>query len=253
MEPGGRLAIKCVVLCNLDPQASTVGLKQIPAPQIYLEVRLNEKSALGFSDPRYRDPGASCVNRCASAYFLAPSKLHAKDKLSLSPPPQRAHQTGLRAMSFQELKKRLRSDYGFSLEYRTRWSDNDMYDHMNNSVYSFLYDSIVNAYLMQHCSLHPPSSGQIGLVVHSSSDFFGSVGFPAVVQLGLKVSKLGKSSVTYEIGVFEQGVDEVKAVGSFTHVFVDRESNRPAAEGMSDATRKGLEKLLGKEVEPPKL
>ncbi|KAI9845520.1 MAG: hypothetical protein M1837_004859 [Sclerophora amabilis] len=149
-------------------------------------------------------------------------------------------------MSLQELKKRRRGDYGFHLEYRTRWSDNDMYDHMNNSVYSFLYDSIVNAYLMEHCALHPPSSSQIGLVVHSSSDYFGSVGFPALVDLGLRVNQLGKSSVIYEIGVFERGVEEVKAVGSFTHVFVERITNRPAAEGMNKSTREGLEKLLVK-------
>src|SRR5579862_3965997 len=85
------------------------------------------------------------------------------------------------------------------------------------------YDSIVNAYLAEHCSLRPSASPQIGLVVHSSSDYFAPVGFPAVLDLGLRVNKLGTSSVTYEIGVFERGVEEVKAVGSFVHVFVDRE------------------------------
>ncbi|KAG9528744.1 Thioesterase/thiol ester dehydrase-isomerase, partial [Aureobasidium melanogenum] len=125
------------------------------------------------------------------------------------------------------LKKRRLQDYGFHLEYRTRWSDNDMYDHMNNSVYYFLFDSIVNTYLMTHCKLDPPTSPLIGLVVHSHCDYLAPVGFPALVDLGLRVKKLGKSSVTYEIGVFERGVEEVKAVGEFVHVFVDRESRRP--------------------------
>lgn len=119
-----------------------------------------------------------------------------------------------------------------------------MYDHMNNSVYSFLFDSIINAYLIEHCGLRPSASPQIGLVVHSNADYFGSVGFPSTVDLGLRVNKLGKSSVTYEVGVFECGKEDVKAVGGYTHVFVERETNRPAATGMSEEFRRGLERLL---------
>lgn len=133
---------------------------------------------------------------------------------------------------------------------------------MNNSVYHFLYvhdqsfprhlcqrilssfDSIVNAYLIEQCGLQPPSSRQIGLVVHTHCDYFGSVGFPSVVDLGLRVNKLGQSSVTYEIGVFERGADEVRAVGGLIHVFVDREKNRPAADGMSETIRHGLGLLV---------
>lgn len=91
----------------------------------------------------------------------------------------------------------------------------------------------------------------MGLVVHSHCDFFGSVAFPALVDLGLRVNKLGKSSVTYEIAVFERGAEDVRAVGGFIHVFVDKEKNRPGADGMSSEIRKGLEKLLVKE--PSKL
>lgn len=119
-----------------------------------------------------------------------------------------------------------------------------MYDHMNNSVYSFLFDSIINAYLIEHCGLRPSTSPQIGLVVHSNAEYFGSVGFPSIVDLALRVNKLGKSSVTYEVGVFEHGKEDVKAVGGYTHVFVERETNRPAASGISEKIRKGLERLL---------
>jgi len=147
-------------------------------------------------------------------------------------------------MSYGELKKRTRKDYPFSLEYRTRWSDNDMYFHMNNSIYNFLYDSVVNTYLIEHCGLHPPTSDQYGLVVHSSSDFFGSIAFPAVADLALRVNKLGKSSVTYEIALFERGVEEVKAVGEFIHVFVERATGRPAASGMKASIKEGLEKIF---------
>jgi acyl-CoA thioester hydrolase len=108
-------------------------------------------------------------------------------------------------------------------------------------LYSF--DSVVNTYLIKHCALHPPTSAQIGLVVHSHCDYFAPVEFPAVVDLALRVNKLGKSSVTYEIG-------EVKAVGEFIHVFVDRENRRPGASGMSDELKGGLQKLV---VEQAKL
>lgn len=64
------------------------------------------------------------------------------------------------------------------------------------------------------------------------------------IDLGLRVNKLGKSSVAYEVGVFEQGKDDVRAVGGYTHVFVEREKNRPAVNGMSDGIRRGLERLL---------
>ncbi|KAL1628630.1 hypothetical protein SLS56_005739 [Neofusicoccum ribis] len=151
-------------------------------------------------------------------------------------------------MAQAELKARRRSDYKFHLE-----SDNDMYDHMNNSVYYFLFDSVVNTYLIQHCSLHPPSSSQIGLVVHSHCDYFAPLGFPAVADLALRVNKLGKSSVTYEIGVFERGVEEVKAVGEFVHVFVDRESRKPGKNGMDGGLKDGLGKIVADKNSKAKL
>jgi acyl-CoA thioester hydrolase len=119
-----------------------------------------------------------------------------------------------------------------------------MYHHMNNSIYYFLFDSVVNTYLIQHCALDPPTSPQVGLVVHSHCDYMAPTGFPAIVDLGLRVNKMGKSSVTYEIGVFERGTEEPKAVGEFIHVFVDREGMRPSKAGMNENMRVGLGKLL---------
>ncbi|KAL0942142.1 thioesterase superfamily protein [Colletotrichum truncatum] len=143
-----------------------------------------------------------------------------------------------------KLKDRRREDYRYILDYRTRWADNDMYQHMNNSIYSFLYDSVVNTYLIEHCNLSPSESKQYGLVVHSHSDYFASISFPAVAELALRVNKLGKSSVTYEIALFEKGISEVRAVGEFVHVFVERSTGRPTVSGMSDELRRGLERIL---------
>ncbi|KAI0451673.1 HotDog domain-containing protein [Xylaria acuta] len=146
--------------------------------------------------------------------------------------------------SSKHLKNRTRREYPFMLEYRTRWSDNDMYDHMNNSVYNFLFDSVINSYLMDHCGLHPPTSAQHPLMAHTHCDYFSAISYPKVAELCLRVNKLGKSSVVYEVALFEKDVEQVKAVGEFVHVFVDRATQRPNANGMDSQLRHGLEKLL---------
>ncbi|KAI1086766.1 Thioesterase/thiol ester dehydrase-isomerase [Rostrohypoxylon terebratum] len=147
----------------------------------------------------------------------------------------------------KELKTRSRKDYPFLLEYRTRWNDNDMYDHMNNSVYNFLFDSVINSYLIDYCALHPPTSTQHPLIAHTHCDYFSPISYPKVAELCLRVNKLGKSSVVYEIALFEKDVEQVKAVGEFVHVFVDRATQRPNANGMNNQLREGLAKLI---VEP---
>ncbi|KAN0094905.1 HotDog domain containing protein [Tylopilus felleus] len=162
-------------------------------------------------------------------------------------------------------KRRRRSDYPFFLSYRTRWSDNDQYAHVNNAVYYHLFDAVVNTYLIQHCGLAPTQSrsgsdgsdgvDQIGLVVSSFCEFFSPLSFPDVVDLGLRVAHLGKSSVTYEVGVFKSrsGADDAvdrasssedapAAVGGYTHVFVDRRSRTSVA--MNPQTKAGLERLI---------
>jgi len=142
-------------------------------------------------------------------------------------------------MPASDFRHRKRSDYGFFLPYRTRWSDNDQYSHMNNAVYHHLIDSVVNSYLIAHCGLVPATSPRIGLVVSSFCEYFHPTGFPDVLDLGLRVNKLGNSSVSYEVGVFAQGKDSPSAVGGFTHVFVDRESGKscPLAEELKDGLR----------------
>lgn len=112
------------------------------------------------------------------------------------------------------------------------------------------FDSIINTYLITHCAFSPQHSRTIGVVVHSSCNYFGSVAFPAMLDLGLRVSKLGKSSVTYEVGVFEQGEEDVKVVGGYTHVFVGREGRKVDREGMEKGIREGLRNLLGREEVP---
>ncbi|KAI0633930.1 thioesterase [Trametes polyzona] len=142
----------------------------------------------------------------------------------------------------RELKERTRSVYPFFLSYRTRWIDNDQYSHINNAVYYHLFDSVVNAYLIDHAHLDPSQSSLIGLVVSSFCHFFSPLSFPAVLDLGLRVTRLGSSSVTYEVAVFGQGEQQPSAVGGYTHVFVDR-STRKSAPIHSDM-KAGLRRIL---------
>ncbi|KAJ7674188.1 thioesterase thiol ester dehydrase-isomerase [Mycena rosella] len=143
----------------------------------------------------------------------------------------------------QPLKQRRRKDYPYFLSYRTRWSDNDQYSHINNGIYYLYFDSVVNTYLMEKCGLDPATSPLIGLVVSSFCEFFAPLSFPQVLDLGLRVNKLGTSSVTYEVGVFAQGQGAPAAVGGYTHVFVERAERKSAP--IAPETREGLTKLLG--------
>ncbi|KDQ49268.1 hypothetical protein JAAARDRAFT_42995 [Jaapia argillacea MUCL 33604] len=145
-------------------------------------------------------------------------------------------------MSSTDPKSRTRSDYSYFLDYRTRWSDNDQYSHLNNSIYYHLFDSIINVYLIDHCGQVPHSSPLIGLVISSHCHFFQPLSYPQVLDLGLRVNKLGSSSVAYEVGVFEQGKITPAAVGGYTHVFVDSQSRKSTQ--MGEEIRKGLQRLL---------
>ena len=118
---------------------------------------------------------------------------------------------------------------------------------MNNPYYGVLCDSVANAYLIEHCSYRPSKQGQAAIIVNTYFDYFGSVEYPGVVEVGLRVVKLGKTSVVYEVGVFKQGEDDVKAVGGSMHVWVQVEAGklgRPAKEGMPPHVRRGYEALM---------
>jgi len=120
-----------------------------------------------------------------------------------------------------------RSDFPHFLTIATRWADNDAYRHVNNVVYYSWFDTAVNEFLIRRGVLDIEGDEAVGLVVDTGCSYFSSVTFPDVVHVGLRVAKLGNSSVRYELGIFRN--DEVKpaAAGHFVHVYVDRASNRP--------------------------
>ena len=120
-----------------------------------------------------------------------------------------------------------RADYRHFLAISTRWMDNDVYRHVNNVVYYSYFDTVVNQYLLERGVLDIEKSAVIGLVVETQCHYFSPVSFPDTVHAGLRVAKLGTSSVRYEIGIFRNEERLAAARGHFVHVYVDRESNRP--------------------------
>jgi len=120
-----------------------------------------------------------------------------------------------------------RADYRHFLAITTRWMDNDVYRHINNVVYYSYFDTVVNQYLVERGVLDFEASPVIGLVVETQCHYFSPIAFPDTVHAGLRVAKLGTSSVRYEIGIFRNAEMQAAAQGHFVHVYVDRASNRP--------------------------
>ncbi|GGE46895.1 thioesterase [Primorskyibacter flagellatus] len=110
---------------------------------------------------------------------------------------------------------------------QTRWMDNDMYGHMNNVVHYSLFDTAVNGWLIEQGVLDPMTSDSYGLVVETGCRYFAEMQFPDVVHAGLRIARIGSSSVRFEVGLFRNDEPEAAAEGFFVHVYVDRATHRP--------------------------
>ena len=135
-----------------------------------------------------------------------------------------------------------RTDYPHFQPITTRWHDNDAYGHVNNVTYYSFFDTAVNTYLIQVGGLDIHGGEVVGFVVSSACDYFASIAFPDLIEVGLRVGKLGNSSVQYELAVFKVGEFEAYAAGRFVHVFVERTSNQPVP--IPGRLREALERLL---------
>jgi acyl-CoA thioester hydrolase len=126
-----------------------------------------------------------------------------------------------------EGKDAKRSDYPHFLRIPTRWIDNDLYGHVNNVRYYEYFDTVVNRYLIEPGGLDIHHGPVVGIVVETLCRYHYSLAYPDEVDAGLRVGKLGNSSVRYEIGLFKAGEPTPAATGHFVHVFVERASQRP--------------------------
>jgi acyl-CoA thioester hydrolase len=111
----------------------------------------------------------------------------------------------------------------------TRWLDNDAYGHINNVVYYALFDTAVNGVLIEAGALDIVAGEVIGYVVETHCNYFAPLAFPQALEAGIRVARIGASSVRYEIGIFAAGAAETAARGHFVHVYVDRATERPVA------------------------
>lgn len=140
-----------------------------------------------------------------------------------------------------------RDKYRRFLPIATRWSDNDIYGHLNNVVYYEFFDTAVNDFLIYEGKLDIHQSPSIAVVVETHCQYRRSISFPDLVEAGLRVARVGSTSVRFEIGIFRRGEAEVSAWGHFVHVFIDRVTRRPVP--IPKGVRAALSKLV---VEAPK-
>jgi acyl-CoA thioester hydrolase len=139
-----------------------------------------------------------------------------------------------------------RETYRFFLEIPTRWADNDIYGHVNNVVYYEWFDTLVARFLLQSGAITLDASEVIGLVVETQCRYHAPIGFPESVTAGLRVARIGNTSVRYEIAIFRAGEDEAAADGHFVHVYVDRATQK-SPQPLAAAFRAALAALV---VEP---
>lgn len=135
-----------------------------------------------------------------------------------------------------------RGDYPHTSVLTTRWKDLDPYGHMNNVVQYELFDTVVNAWLIERGALDIKHSPVIGLVVETRCNYFATLTYPEPVTAALRVAHVGRSSVRYEVALFGKASEAAAAQGHFVHVYVDRETRRPVAE-LPAALRLALEAL----------
>ena len=132
-------------------------------------------------------------------------------------------------------------EYPHRLAIPTRWHDNDVYGHVNNVEYYAYFDTVINAYLIREGGLDIHAGSVIGVCAESHCEFRSPLAFPETVTAGLRVGQLGRSSVRYEIALFGEDGGEPAATGWFVHVFVERDSLRPAE--IPEQMRAALEAL----------
>ncbi|WP_435257211.1 acyl-CoA thioesterase [Thioclava sp. FR2] len=120
-----------------------------------------------------------------------------------------------------------RADFPHLVDHTTRWKDNDVYGHMNNVVHYELFDSTVNQWLIQRGLLNVTASTAIGVVAESGCRYLAELKYPGMVTAGLRVARLGNSSIRYELALFAEGEEKAAAVGHFVHVYVDAQTRKP--------------------------
>lgn len=120
-----------------------------------------------------------------------------------------------------------KSDFRYFETITLRWADNDSYGHVNNAHYYSFFDTAVDGFLMQHAMRSVLAGEYQTLVVASECRYLRQVSSPGIIQVGVRLGRLGRSSIVYEVAVFNDEADEAAAQGLFVHVCVNRATQRP--------------------------
>ncbi|UFN48237.1 acyl-CoA thioesterase [Roseomonas sp. OT10] len=119
-----------------------------------------------------------------------------------------------------------RAEYRYFQPITTRWSDNDAYGHVNNAIYYSWFDTTLSRFLLETGELDIQTSPLVGLAVESLCRYHAPVSFPETVTVGLRIGRIGNSSVRFELGIFRGEEDLASAEGHFVHVYVDRATQK---------------------------
>jgi acyl-CoA thioester hydrolase len=133
-------------------------------------------------------------------------------------------------------------EYPFQTSITTRWSDNDIYGHLNNVAYYSYFDSAVNLWLIREGGLDIARGDAIGLVVESRCEYHVPLAYPATLRAGVRVDRLGNRAVTYGVAIFSESEPRAAAHGHFVHVFVERATRMPVP--IPPRLREALARLL---------
>lgn len=132
--------------------------------------------------------------------------------------------------------------YPFFHTIQTRWMDNDVYGHVNNVIYYSFFDTAVAVFLTSKAGLDYINGSSVGLVIETSCTYFEAIAFPDVVRVGVRVAKLGNSSVRYELAIFKNDQITASAQGYFVHVYVNKQTQRPVP--IPEQARRALSRIL---------
>ncbi len=135
-----------------------------------------------------------------------------------------------------------RKDYAVTYAISTRWMDNDVYGHVNNVTYYSYFDTVANTFLIEQAGLDIHNGESIGYIVQSECYYHSAIAFPERIEGAFKVNRIGNSSVEYGVAIFKEGQDIACAHGTMTHVFVNRDTERPMK--IEGDFRAALEKVL---------
>ncbi|MDB5986559.1 MAG: acyl-CoA thioesterase [Nevskia sp.] len=109
----------------------------------------------------------------------------------------------------------LREEFKQSIRLTVRWGDADMFGHVNNAKF-FTYAEQARIEYFDALREQDPKFGQdYGIILASTAcDFLVQLHYPAQLDVGMRIEKIGRSSMTARTGIFvgERAVATVSGV-----------------------------------------